>query len=323
MTVDLRDNIDCIPNGLNLSEATARSSALIGVFNSLGSGVPANAGSVRCVEVKLREGCAVGIPSPHTSCSVATTNLSDRVVNAVQQAMSVISAQAGMAEAGAIEGPAGAVISGVDRRGHERPYINQLALAGTAGGASSCEDGWLTLGNACSAGMWTMDSIEVDGIKYPIRVMERRLVPDSEGPGRFCGTPACRVVYGPVAGALRLTYACDGHDNPARGVQGGRSGAPARQWICRAGGGSEALPPMDDITLEPGDTVTAITTGGGGYGSPPGTRARARGSGCSRALHLPRAAQSVYAVVLDDQGRVDNLATARLRDGACEARALP
>ena len=161
VTVDLRDNIDCMPNGLNLSEATARSSALIGVFNSLGSGVPANAGSVRCVEVKLREGCAVGIPSPHTSCSVATTNLSDRVVNAVQQAMSVISAQAGMAEAGAIEGPAGAVISGVDRRGHERPYINQLALAGTAGGASSCEDGWLTLGNACSAGMWTMDSIEV------------------------------------------------------------------------------------------------------------------------------------------------------------------
>ena len=154
--------------------------------------------------------------------------------------------------------------------------------------------------------------------------MERRLVPDSEGPGRFCGTPACRVVYGPVAGALRLTYACDGHDNPDRGVQGGRSGAPARQWICRAGGGSEALPPMDDITLEPGDTVTAITTGGGGYGSPP-ERALERVEADVRERHIcrERAQFGLHAVVLDDQGRVDNLATARLRDGACEARALP
>ena len=35
--VDLRDNLDCLPCGLNMSEATSRSAALIGVFNSLGT----------------------------------------------------------------------------------------------------------------------------------------------------------------------------------------------------------------------------------------------------------------------------------------------
>ena len=33
--VDLRDNLDCLPCGLNLTEATARTAAMIGVFNSL------------------------------------------------------------------------------------------------------------------------------------------------------------------------------------------------------------------------------------------------------------------------------------------------
>ena len=59
-----------------------------------------------------------------------------------------------------------------------------MALAGTAGGASPRADGWLTLGNVCTAGMWTMDSIEIDELNYPLRVEERMLLPDSEGAGR-------------------------------------------------------------------------------------------------------------------------------------------
>jgi N-methylhydantoinase B len=45
--VDLRNNVDCLPNGLNLTESTSRTAALVGVFNSIGAGVPPNAGSFR------------------------------------------------------------------------------------------------------------------------------------------------------------------------------------------------------------------------------------------------------------------------------------
>ena len=86
--VDLRDNVDCLPNGLNLTEATARTAAMIGVFNSIGADVPPNAGSFRRIEVLLRENCACGIPRHPASCSVATTNLADRVANAVQRGLS-------------------------------------------------------------------------------------------------------------------------------------------------------------------------------------------------------------------------------------------
>jgi N-methylhydantoinase B len=86
VTVDLTDNPDCLPCGLNLSEACARTSALIGVFNSIDHSVPKNAGSFRRVDVLLRENCIVGIPRHPTSCSAATTNIADRVANATQRA---------------------------------------------------------------------------------------------------------------------------------------------------------------------------------------------------------------------------------------------
>ena len=82
--VDLTDNPDCMENGLNLSEACARSAPMVGVFNSIDHTVPKNEGSFRRIRVQLRDNCAVGVPRHPTSCSVATTNLADRVANPVQ-----------------------------------------------------------------------------------------------------------------------------------------------------------------------------------------------------------------------------------------------
>ena len=65
--LDLRDNIDCMDNGLNLSQACAINNAVAGVFNCLPADIPRNAGSFRCIELQLREGSAVGIPTfPHS-----------------------------------------------------------------------------------------------------------------------------------------------------------------------------------------------------------------------------------------------------------------
>lgn len=52
ITVDLTDNLDCIPAGLNESEACTVSNVMAGVFNSLESGVPANSGSFRRLDLK-------------------------------------------------------------------------------------------------------------------------------------------------------------------------------------------------------------------------------------------------------------------------------
>ena len=71
------------------------------------------------------------------------------------------------------------------------------------------------------------DSTEVDEQKYPIHVHAKRLIPDSEGPGRHRGALGSEVVYGPKNLPMMIAYTFEGHENPARGVRGGLTGAPS------------------------------------------------------------------------------------------------
>jgi N-methylhydantoinase B len=120
IAVDLADNIDCLPCGLNLSEACSRTAAMVGIFNSIDHTVPKNAGAFRRIDIALRENCVVGIPRHPTSTSVATTNVADRVANAVQAAIADIAEGRGMAECGAVIPPAVGVISGLRQPGVSR-----------------------------------------------------------------------------------------------------------------------------------------------------------------------------------------------------------
>ena len=106
VTIDLRDNPDNLPNGLNLTRATATGAARAGILAGLPESLPSNAGTFRRVEVLLRDGCAVGVPKHHYSCSSGTTNLADRVVNIVQAAFAGIADGYGTAEGAAGQAPA-------------------------------------------------------------------------------------------------------------------------------------------------------------------------------------------------------------------------
>jgi N-methylhydantoinase B len=71
---------------------------MTGIFNSIDHTVPPNSGSFRCVEILLRKGCIVGIPEHPYSCSLATSNVCDRLENAVVQAFAQMGEGFGMAE---------------------------------------------------------------------------------------------------------------------------------------------------------------------------------------------------------------------------------
>ena len=137
------------PFGLNLTEATSLQRRAARRLQRIDHTVPQNAGSVPAGAVLLRENCVVGIPRHPASCSVATTNLADRVGNAVQRT-SPSSPRASAWPRSACSFPASvAVISGTTRAADDAPFINQLVLACTGGAASPQADGWLT---ACSIG---------------------------------------------------------------------------------------------------------------------------------------------------------------------------
>jgi N-methylhydantoinase B len=316
LEVDLRDNPDCQPCGLNLTEATSRTAAMIGVFNAIGRGVPTNAGSFRRLRILLRENCCVGIPRHPASTSVATTNLADRVSCAVQRALAELHDGVGLAEVGFSIPAAWGVISGTDPRREGAPFINQLILSGVTGGPGGPDaDGWLTLGGIGDAGQPFRDSVEVDEIAHPICIYEQRVIPDREGAGRYRAAPAAYVEYGPVDTSMEVMFGSDGSINPPRGVRGGHDGACAEQRKRHVDGTTSELRNYDRVVLQPGETVISICSAGGGYGAPDEREPERVRADVRDGFVTRRRAQDVYRVALTDSDEVDVAATAALRGG--------
>lgn len=266
--LDLRNNPDNYPGGLNESRACATNNVMTGVFNSIDPDVPHNAGSFRRINVQLRENCIAGIPKFPHSCSMATTNIADRLVCMTQAAFADLGEGFGLAEGALGMGISYAVISGTDARYDGADYVNQIFLGSTGGPGGPIADGWPTYYLPVAASLMYHDSTEVDEQKYPLQVWEKRLIANSEGAGRQRGALGSRVVYGCKNNPMTVAYTFEGHENPARGVRGGGKGAPSDGWKVSDSGSEVRVPMAGTLEIKPGERLVSLTGGGGGYGSP-------------------------------------------------------
>ena len=316
--VDLTGNGDCVEAGINLSQAASTNAATTGILNCLDPTIPHNDGTFRRIRVRLRENCAVGIPRFPASCSLATTNLSCRVVNMVGSAVAQLGPEYGLAEGSVGQGPGFAVISGKDRRRDDERYVNQIVTGAGGGPAGPRGDGWINYGNPATQGLLYRDSIEVLEQKYPILFNEVRVAPDSEGPGKQRGGPGTRVSFQPAAGEMTVSCVLDGYLNPPRGVRGGFS--PTIPWARKQerDGLMADLPPVFALPLAPGESLTGMQSGGGGYGNPLERNPElVRRDVLNRWVSIKRA-RDVYGVIfaddiLADTLEVDERATETLR----------
>jgi N-methylhydantoinase B len=313
--LDLRDNPDNYAGGLNESRACATNNVITGVFNSIDPDVPHNAGSFRRIRVLLREGCIAGVPRFPHSCSMATTNIADRLVCLTQSAFAELGEGFGLAEGALGMGISYAVISGQDSRLDGAPYVNQIFLGSTGGPGGPSADGWPTYYLPVAASLMYHDSTEVDEQKYPLHVHAKRLIPDSEGPGRHRGALGSEVVYATKDLPMMIAYTFEGHENPARGVRGGLPGAPSDGWKYDIDGERADIPMATAMDIHPGERVLSRTGGGGGYGDPltrdadrvlddvrEGWVSRARARDISGVVLAEDPAAGPDALVIDEEG---------------------
>ena len=311
--VDLRDNADSYPCGMNMSEACARTSAMVGIFNSVDHNVPPNAGAFRRINVHLRKGCVVGIPEHPTSCSVATTNVADHIANCVQRAIAELGDGFGMAEVGAVIPPSCGVISGYDPRKGEK-FVNQVFLGFGAGAAAPNTDAWVTMGHVGNAGLCFQDSVELDEMVFPITVRNRYFMQDTGGAGRQRGAPGAYVEFGPTEGCnLEIGYVSDGTENPAIGARGGGFGASARQFRRLHNGELEEVPACAQVPIKPGEMMVSMSSGGGGYGNAVERNPESVAIDVREGWVSAESARDVYRVVLSADGTPDVTATAEAR----------
>ena len=313
--VDLRDNIDNVPCGLNQSEACVRNNTLIGILNGLETGIPRNAGSFRRIRIHIREGCAVVKPKFPYSCSLATTNIADRLINVIQSAFATLGDGHGLAHGGT---GMSAVVSGPDYRHDGKPFINQLALNVNGGPAGPQADGWVTFGIPAGGGMIYRESVELVEIKHPILIDCQRLRAGSGGPGRRSGSPSAEVIYGPRHDPITVVIASDSQVHPAQGVLGGGDGQLSAHYRVGANGEAEQMPGVTQFDLKFGEKVRFLNAGGGGYGDPLDREpARVQGD-VLRGWETIERARDAYGVVLtgtvdEETLTVDEAATRALR----------
>lgn len=316
--LDLTENIDNTDTGFNESIACSTSSSIAGVFNSLDPTIPRNAGSFRRVKHRLREGAVIGIPKFPHSCSVATTNVADRLLNMVQSGFAKLGDGYGLAEGGVGMGGGFANVSGKDHRYGDAPYVNQLYISTNGGPAGPNNDGWLTHALPVAAGLMFKDSIEIDEIKHPIEITRLRVVAGSAGAGRQRGAPSLEVGFVPKKHPVDILWPCDGTVFAPAGVHGGEPGTRCHHVKILRNGEEVVLSTVVEDVLLAGEEIRGNQCAGGGYGDP---RSRDPAKVLDDVIELIETvgrARDVYGVLLvgsldDETLEVDHAATETLR----------
>ncbi len=311
ITVDVRDNIDNVPGGLNLSENTCTGSCRMSVFNNMDAAMPHNYGSASRIKVLMREGSAIGKPRYPVGTSVATTNVNDRLISAGSCAFSGMGAPFGTAEGGGHLPVGIGVVSGLDPFKGGQPYVNQVFVGYAGGGARHGFDGWLTYCGPANGGMINLDSVEVDEAMYPFVIELRGVEKDTQGFGEFEGAPGVAGVFYPVGHDMTLVYAADGSTFPPRGVLGGLAAMPTRSEKMLEDGAVVVLPAFNEEVCRKGQKFSFLASGGGGYGDPSKRDPERVVRSVNRGWLSPEKAKEVYGVSV----RFEDSKATYVRDG--------
>jgi len=302
---DFTDNEDSLPCGLNVSEATLTSAARTGVLNRMeAKDLPHCEGALSRIRIKMLEGSVVGRSRHPFSSSVATTNVNDRALVAVQCAFNQITGRLGMAEPKYDMGPAISVISGKDSRKGDRPYVTQIIGATGGFGGMNGRDGYAHYAIS-NGGMYVVNSVEMVENQYPIRYLKQEIASDRAGAGKFDGGPSAETILAPVTDPVTFVYLGDGRDNPAKGAAGGLNGAPAQAFRERVLDGVrtetiEELPMIHQVTLPPGEALKGLYSAAGGYGDPLERDPELVRHRVLEGWATAERARNVYGVVLDE-----------------------
>lgn len=312
MTIDLSEVSRQVRGFFNSGVTTGHACAQV-AYKCLTSPTdyPINEGSFRSLKVVLQPGTVVSAVRPAAMRMWMTFPMTivDTIFKAMGKAVPDRTIAAHHADLMV------ATFHGISPR-DGRFYIGSTGPLGGGWGAKMAEDG-MSATVCLNDGDTHNTPVEHMETKYPVLFKRHALRDDSGGAGRFrggLGTEQIIEARAPITIDTRIDRV---HCAPW-GLDGGMSGM-GNQVVLRLDGKEIAnLPNAKVMTqrLKPGDAFTLRAGGGGGFG-PPIERDPARVAYDVRQGYVSRdVARDVYRVALDTDGRVDAVATRRLRGRA-------
>jgi N-methylhydantoinase B len=250
------------PHGINVPLVYTKAYACYGLKCAIAPEIPNNAASLEPFDITAPEGCILNAvhPAPVSVRHVIGQFLPDLVMGALHKIVpgrvpaegssALWNIQIAVRPTAALQGDAGA-------QGAELLMFN----SGGTGARPSCDGLNAT---AFPSGVMTMP-IEATEQVGPIVIWRKELRPGSGGAGKFRGGCGQIIEISAESGyAFHFNAMFDRIANPARGREGGASGAPGRLTLddgtVLKTKGRQFVPPERKVVFE--------LPGGGGYGDP-------------------------------------------------------
>src|SRR5438552_3035273 len=260
LTIDFSDMCDQVPGFINCGSSGGMAAARV-AFKALT--LPhreVNEGSFRALKVILPPGKLLSArrPAPIGGWSLSLPTVLDTIFRALAP---VLPERIPAAHKGDMGGYA---IFGTQPKTGRR-YVCQNIIGGGWGGRPF-EDGASASVSMCQGDVKNTP-IELQELYYPLLYERHALRPDSGGAGKFRGGIGVELKVRPLHDAY-VSRNTDRIQCPPWGLLGGEEGK-TNQTLIQRNGKEETLPgKFSHLLVRPGETVTFLTAGGGGYGAP-------------------------------------------------------
>jgi N-methylhydantoinase B len=220
--------------------------------------IPPNAGCYRPIEILAPEGTIVN-PRPPAPVVGGNIETSQRIVDVVLGAFAQICpGRVPAASQGTMNNVA---IGGTDPR-TGRPYT----LYETIGGGLGARPNGDGVDGVHSHMTNTLNTpLEALELAYPLRVERYELVSGTGGRGKFRGGLGIRRDLTPLGHTAHVSLLTDRRVGRPYGLAGGEPGAVGRNVLIQDGR-EIPLPGKTALDLQPGETISVRTPGGGGHG---------------------------------------------------------
>lgn len=260
LTIDFSEVADQVPGFINCGSSGGMAAARVAFKALTAPQREVNEGSFRALKVILPPGKLLSArrPAPIGGWSLSLPTVLDTIFRALAPALPERVPAAHKGDMG------GYAIFGMNSKTGRR-YVCQNIIGGGWGGRPF-EDGVSAAVSMCQGDVKNTP-IELQELYYPLLYECYAFRTDSGGAGKYRGGIGVEVKMTPRENCF-LSRNTDRIKCPPWGLAGGGEGA-VNETRIRRHGKEETLPgKFSHLLVQPGETITFLTAGGGGYGEP-------------------------------------------------------
>jgi N-methylhydantoinase B len=259
MVIDFSEMNDQVPGPTNSGFSGGLAAARIAYKCLTQPQAPVNEGCFRPLELILPEGKLLNAKAPAALglWSIPLPTVIDTILKALAPALPDRIPAAHKGDMG------GCSIGGFRPDGRRFLLMN---IFGGGWGGRPHEDGESASVSICQGDVRSAP-VELQEIQYPFLIERYALRTDSGGAGEHRGGLGVELTYRALQKAV-TNVNCERTKDPPWGLHGGKPGAVNEAVLVRGDGTAQKLLKATGVPLEPGDRLTFLTAGGGGFGDP-------------------------------------------------------